>query len=209
MAEQLIARRGALKYLGMLTATAAGRGFLASWLPQAARADDIVHLHRPTASAEQSQSYVPQFFSAAEYETVDLLTEMIIPRDDKPGAHDAQVASYIDFIVWSAAEFEPQLQQQWTRGLKLLEQLSQQQFSRGFRNLTEPQRERLLTEISAPERDPEQTHPGFDVYRLLKAMTVEGFYTSKLGLLEALEYQGLTFLAEFPGCTHPEHQASS
>jgi hypothetical protein len=37
-------------------------------------------------------------------------------------------------------------------------------------------------------------------------MTVEGFYTSKSGLVDVLGYQGRKYLAEFPGCIHPEHQ---
>jgi len=37
-------------------------------------------------------------------------------------------------------------------------------------------------------------------------MTVEGFYTSEVGLIDVLEFQGNTYLSEFPGCTHPEHQ---
>jgi hypothetical protein len=35
---------------------------------------------------------------------------------------------------------------------------------------------------------------------------VEGFYTSRVGLVDVLGYKGLAFLSEFPGCTHPEHQ---
>jgi len=59
-----------------------------------------------------------------------------------------------------------------------------------------------------PERDrgAGPKHPGYAFYQLVKGMTVEGFYTSRIGLIDVLEYQGLTFLSEFPGCTHPEHQ---
>jgi hypothetical protein len=38
-------------------------------------------------------------------------------------------------------------------------------------------------------------------------MTIDGYYTSKIGIHQELEYQGNTALAEFEGCTHPEHQA--
>jgi hypothetical protein len=41
----------------------------------------------------------------------------------------------------------------------------------------------------------------------LKRMTIDGYYTSKIGIHEDLEYKGNTALSEFPGCTHPEHQA--
>lgn len=42
--------------------------------------------------------------------------------------------------------------------------------------------------------------------KLLKDLTVDGYYTSKEGLVEELGWHGNTFVAEFKGCTHPEHQ---
>jgi hypothetical protein len=36
-------------------------------------------------------------------------------------------------------------------------------------------------------------------------MTVRAFYTSRVGLIDVLEYQGIAYLTEFPACTHPEH----
>ena len=60
--------------------------------------------------------------------------------------------------------------------------------------------------MSLLEHNPKASHPGFAFYRLVMEMTVEGFYTSCVGVIDVLEYQGLTYLNEFPGCTHPEHQ---
>ncbi len=68
------------------------------------------------------------------------------------------------------------------------------------------EREDLLSEMSLPERDPRALHEGYAFFRLVKNMTVEGFYTSRIGLIEVLDYQGMNYLSEFPGCTHPEHQ---
>jgi hypothetical protein len=49
-------------------------------------------------------------------------------------------------------------------------------------------------------------HDGFAFFSTLKDMTVEGFYTSKIGLIDVLDYQGMNYMPDFPGCTHPEHQ---
>lgn len=208
MNYETIGRRKALKYFSLLAASAAGQEFLASWLP-AAEAPGAAHLHHAAAQTPDPSlaSSGPQFFSAPEFRTVEILTELIIPTDDQPGAKEAQVARYIDFVVFSAAEFEPQLQKDWIDGLALLEKLSSQKYGHAFRDLTAAQQEALLTEMSAPEHDPKATHEGFAFYRRVKEMTVEGFYTSKIGLVEVLGYIGRTYLAEFPGCTHPEHQS--
>jgi hypothetical protein len=43
--------------------------------------------------------------------------------------------------------------------------------------------------------------------KLLKDLTIDGYYTSKEGLTQELGWHGNTFLTEFKGCTHPEHQS--
>src|SRR5207249_5199930 len=106
-----------------------------------------------------------------EFETIGNLTEMIIPTDSEPGAKQARVADYIDFVVFSAREFEPGLQKQWTDGLSWLNQESVQRHGRPFREISPADRETLLTEMSSPERDHTAQHPGFAFYRLIKSMT--------------------------------------
>ena len=52
--------------------------------------------------------------------------------------------------------------------------------------------------LTAREQDP--------FFRSVKDMTVDAYYTSKEGLADELGWHGNTFLPEFKGCTHPEHQ---
>ena len=215
MTDGLNSRRTALKYLGMLVTTATGREFLAGWLPSA-RAEEMsgrprsgkapTHHHGAPAGPESAETYTPKFFSPEQFKAIESLTELIIPTDDQPGAREARVAEYIDFVVFSAAEFRPDLQKEWTTGLALLDQLSQQKHAQPFAKLALPEQENLLLEASLPERDPSARHPAYSFYRLAKGMTVGGFYTSKVGLIDVLGYQGRDFLPEFLGCTHPEHQ---
>jgi gluconate 2-dehydrogenase gamma chain len=212
MDEGRVSRRNALKYLGLLTASAAGREFLASWLPMKLVQGDehrapvtISGMHHEIQEPEPVATYAPQFFDADEFRTVEILAAMIIPTDDAPGANEAQVANYIDFVVFSAAEFEPLLQRKWIDGLAFLEHESQKQFSKSFREVDEADRIKLLTDMSAPERDPNAKHEGFAFFSVAKDMTVEGFYTSKIGLIDVLDYQGMNYMPGFPGCTHPEH----
>ncbi len=213
MADQLIDRRNALKYVSLLTATAAGREFLARWLPSTGelraapgpRETVAPHAAHSAPPSEQATPYTPQFFRPDEFRTVEMLTQMIIPTDDTPGAKEARVANYIDFVVFSSAEHLPGLQKRWTEGLSSLDQASRKSFGAAFKDISSAQREQLLTEMSLPERDPRASHAGYSFYQVVREMTVEGFYTSRVGLVDVLGFQGLAFLAEFPGCTHPEH----
>ncbi len=200
MSEQMIGRRETLKYLGMLAGTASGRDFLAAWLPSAAGS-------RVQAASEAPHTpYSPQFFKPEEFRTVEILTELIIPSDTTPGAKEAQVARFVDFIVFSAAEFRPEMQREWIDGLQQLDRLSRDKYARPFAEASPQDQEALLMEISLPERNPDAEHPAFAFYGLVKDMTVDGFYSSRVGLIDALGYKGLAVLSEFAGCTHPEHQ---
>jgi hypothetical protein len=42
-------------------------------------------------------------------------------------------------------------------------------------------------------------------FRLIKNLTADGYYTSRVGLLEELGYGGNKYLAAFPQCSVPEH----
>ncbi len=118
----------------MLAASAAGQEFLAAWLPAAegGHSAHALHAPRPNARSQRRCSFSPKFFSPEQYATVEILTELIIPTDDQPGAKEAQVARYIDFVVYSAAEHQPHLQEEWSEGLALLDKLSREKHGHDF-----------------------------------------------------------------------------
>jgi hypothetical protein len=91
------------------------------------------------------------------------------------------------------------MQTEWRRAMDWLH-------VQDFGSLAPGQQLALITSMSEPETDRTKKHDGFPVYRLIKEMTVRAFYTSRAGLVDALEYKGNAFLTEFPACTHPEHR---
>ena len=70
-----------------------------------------------------------------------------------------------------------------------------------------------LTDKDTPVRPasaaavPLETDPELPLrfFRLIKNLTADGYYTSRVGLIDELGYAGNTVLARFPGCTVPEH----
>src|SRR6267143_7194559 len=82
--------------------------------------------HQHSSASPDLASYKPRFFSAAEYETLDRLCEIIIPADEQsPGAQQAQVRFFIDVMVRHS---DPQNQQRWRAGLKAVEAAAQASF---------------------------------------------------------------------------------
>ncbi|MBV9611113.1 MAG: gluconate 2-dehydrogenase subunit 3 family protein [Acidobacteriaceae bacterium] len=178
-------------------AVAGGPEFFAAWL-EAAQHAHASHSSVPP-EPERWRSYQPKFFSAEEFHILDLFTAILIPADETPGAREAHVAPFIDFVVHAAAEYAPEMQQRWRNAIGWLK-------LQDFLRLTAPQQVALIEQMSQPEYDRAKTHPGFALYHLIKDMTVHAFYTSRVGLIDVLEYKGNAYLTEFPGCTHREHR---
>jgi hypothetical protein len=144
--------------------------------------------HRSTSEAKP---YTVQFFSPQEMTLLDRAMEVILPADDhSPGAHAAQTSLFADLIVSNSPD---DVKQDWRAGLRLL--------AAELENSTLTD---WLNKAAANEHNPQSALDLFFVK--LKQMTVEGYYTSRIGIDQDLQYQGNTYLKEFKGCTDVEHQ---
>jgi hypothetical protein len=165
--------------LGSIVARAAlaagGQEFFGAWLEAAPG-----HSHAPP-EPDRWTNYNPKFFALEEFRILDAFTAILIPTDETPGAREAHIAPFIDFVVNSAAEYAPEMQTEWRQAMSWLR-------AQNFANIEQIDRD------NSPS------------YRLIKEMTVRAFYTSRAGLIDDLEYKGNAYLTEFPACTHPEHK---
>jgi glucoside 3-dehydrogenase (cytochrome c) hitch-hiker subunit len=185
-----VSRRSALKALGT------GVAAFVVWPELSAEAAEAF------AQAQKSQA-APKlvFLSPDQYATVDALAEAIIPADEhSPGARAARVADYMDLLLKEATS---ETQKNWTEGLAEVDRVSAERYKSPFAKLTAAQQNELLTEISKNEENPQTTLEKF--FKATKDATIRGYYTSEIGIQQELEYKGNVFLAEFVGCTHPEH----
>lgn len=162
---------------------------------------------RGLVSIAQAQTaaddYKAAFFSKNEMAALDRLTEILIPTDDhSPGASAALVNRYIDVMV---ADGPDAGKSAWKDGLKAVHKESKSGFGKPFHKLAADEQEQIVAKMARNEGAPTTDLERF--FGPLKRMTIDGYYTSKIGIHDDLQYQGNTALAEFPGCTHPEHQA--
>jgi len=77
-------------------------------------------------------------------------------------------------------------------GLRLLE-------NAGFGDKSEAEQIELLAAFSGA------TDPRGAFFQKLKEMTIDGYYSTEIGLVQELGYQGNDYLREFPGCQDQEH----
>jgi len=155
--------------------------------------------------ARQSRpaQYTPQFFNTHEYAALDRLAELVLPSDGSPGAKEAGVSEFIDFIVWS----DSSLQYRFRYGLAWLDAHASNSHGKLFLDLGADQQTGILEHLAYKDRYRPGEEDGRAFFSLAREYTLMGFYTSKVGL-EQLDFPGLKFYSESPGCPHeddPEH----
>jgi hypothetical protein len=154
------------------------------------------------ASGEKKTPYKAKFFNAGQMALITTVSELIIPTDShSPGAREAEVPQFIDLMI---SESSAETKKLWTDGLAAIDKLSREKNQVEFNKATNEQQVALLTEISKNEMKPVTLEERF--FKEIKNRTIDGYYTSKIGITQELKYKGNTYLKEFKGCTHPEHQ---
>ena len=192
-------RRDALKAIVIGSATAGvgeARGILRTVHPP----DHAVHASE--ASSTTPTAFSPKYFSKHEFAVISRLADLIIPRDTTPGALDARVPEYIDLQVSKM----PDVQTQISGGVQWLGRYCSEQFGTDFLECSPAQQTQVLDKLADGKRVPPGLEQARSFFILVRSLTCDGFYSSKLGFQE-LGYKGNTFVREWHGCTHPEHGA--
>ena len=156
---------------------------------------------------------VPSFFTRAEFAVISRLADLIIPATSTPGALGAGVPMYIDGVVAR----NPAAQRTIRAGLVSFNSSCRARHGKDFTALPEATQIAVLTPLcEAADQEPEapagsgrrargkSQDPSVALFKAIKSMTADGYYTSKEGLMDELGYQGNAVRAEFPVCTH-EH----
>jgi hypothetical protein len=162
------------------------------------------HAHAVVASAQSAGTWAPRVLNDHQLSTVATLSELIIPQTDTPGAKAALVDRFIDSVLQEAA---PEDRGRFVRGLAWIDARSTALFRSDFISATAAQQVDLLTRLSADNN--REQRDGVAFFNAIKSMTIAGYYTSEIGLSQELGDQGPVVLAQFAGCTHPEHQPAS
>jgi hypothetical protein len=196
MAGQSLERRDVLEILSLAAVASRFKGF-SRWR------FICEHDDQADGGSPAPASYTPQFFTPEEYQTLEGLTALIIPSDGTPGAREAGVSEFVDFMVAN----DPSIQYEFRYGLTWLDAQGLKLNNQAFRALDFKKQAAILKRLAYREQYRSGDEDGRKFFRLLRRYTVMGFYTSRIGL-QHLDYPGLKFYSASPPCTHkddPEH----
>ncbi len=182
-----MSRREAVHVLAVAPVAAAFR-----WAPESVREASAL----ARQALENRAPYEPKNFTAREWETVRLLVDLVIPKDERSGsATDAGVPEFMDFMLGD----DPDLQTPLRGGLAWLDHECDDRYGKTFVTCTDAERTALLDDIAWPKKAKREHAAGVACFNSFRDLTASGFFSSKLGVQD-LRYIGNTFVAEWKGC---------
>jgi len=213
MAGQGPSRRQLLQAIACASLASTAHDF-SRWAYAFAEPDPQHPHHAATSHTATKAAFKPRFFSPAEYKTIGVLAELIIPRTssntvlaghhsisatshktavrpEDAGAADAGVDEFIDFMVAENVALQPNFR----NGLVWLDQASGS--AQHFTSLPPADQKDLLERLAYKSKFRADEKIGQNFFALMRKYTVMGFYTSRIGI-ESLDYPGLRFYAASP-----------
>ena len=161
-------RREAVKALALLP-------FAFSWDLSAAQ------MERAANAFAAQAPYVPKFFTRSEWQTVRMLVDYVIPRDEKSGsATDAKVPEYMDWLL-NDKEASADSKVAMRGGLAWLDLQASERFGKTFATATDSQRRQILDDIAWPKKAKPEHSQGVAFFTRFRDLTASGFFSSEMG----------------------------
>jgi hypothetical protein len=159
---------------------------------------------RGAHAAVAAQDWTPRVLTAWQNEAVVVLTELIIPETDTPGAKTASVNRFVDQVL---REAPPEGRDAFFQGLSWMDARSKVMFGRDLLSASPAEQAALLARVSDDANQDAADRLGREFFQALKSMTISGYYSTEIGLQQELGDDGQLFHLEFGGCDHTEHSS--
>ena len=186
-------RRDALKVLGVAPLA----GALDWSRPSIDRATEFVaRLHEEPADAAD---YTPKFFTPHEWRTVRVLSDIVIPKDERSGsATDAKAPEFIDFMLMDKETSEGS-RVSMRGGLAWLDTEMRKRYGTDFLSSSQPNRRAVLDDIAFPKKANAEFRRGSQWFDRFRNNVGAAFFSSAMGWKD-LQYMGNVFNPGWNGC---------
>ncbi|MFB9863485.1 gluconate 2-dehydrogenase subunit 3 family protein [Rufibacter immobilis] len=151
-------------------------------------------------SCTSSTARVNKLFDQDQVAFLDEVGETILPATSTPGAKAAKIGTFMATMVQDC--YKPEDQKVFLKGISQLDEACQKKFNKKFMEAAPRERTALLTQLDAEQKqhqkNKEKDAPNH-YFRMMKELTMLGFFTSEVGATQALRY--LSVPGRFDGCT--------
>ena len=132
---------------------------------------------------------VNDLFNSDDVALMDEIAETIIPETNTPGAKAANAGAFMALMVKDC--YKPEHQQIFTAGLKTINDLAQKQYQSSFMDLDAVKKKTMLSALDVEQKEytkDEANKENPHYFRMLKELTLLGFFTSEVGGTQVLKY---------------------
>lgn len=160
--------------------------------------------------AQPKSGYTLRTLNPHQNATLVIITDLIIPETDTPGAKAVRVNEFIDLILTEWAHEDER--RRFMAGFAEVDKLSNALFAKDFVDVTPVQQHAVVTELDqrlAVERENERNSPyvrrrrynqlSDSFFASVKYMTLYGYYTSEIGFTKELGKEIIP--GAYHGCT--------
>jgi hypothetical protein len=169
-------RRDSLKGLSVVAAHALFPSMLAEAADAAARLEAT------------GEAWVPRWIRPERAGMLEALVDTILPATETPGARQARVQVFVDLALRDC--YTPPEQRLFVAGLDALAEQCRARHGRPFEDCSAEERHALVAPLDAASYAPD-TGPRGSFVRILKDLTLVGFFTSRIGATQALAYEAV------------------
>ncbi|MES2331535.1 MAG: gluconate 2-dehydrogenase subunit 3 family protein [Bacteroidota bacterium] len=138
-------------------------------------------------------------FSATDIAYLDEVAETILPATKTPGAKAAKVGEFMTVIVKDC--YEDKDQKVFLDGMDKLNEASKKKNSKTFMDSSPEQRHDLLVALDTEAKEYQKNKTKDDpthYFRMMKELTLWGYFTSEVGAKQALRYVAVP--GKYEGC---------
>ena len=128
-------------------------------------------------------------FSESQVAYMNEIADTILPTTSSPGAKAANVGHFMSVMVLDC--YTEKDQKIFLDGLKKIDELSEKQYNTSFVKAEPKQRTELLTVLDKEQKEYQDKKAKDDpshYFRMMKELTLLGYFTSKEGATQALRY---------------------
>lgn len=140
-----------------------------------------------------------KLFSADDVLLLDEIGETIIPATDTPGAKAAKIGAFISQQVSDC--YDDRHQKIFTQGLVTLDKQCKEKMGKTFMDNDAAKRLEFLNGLDAEQKAYSKEEKNKDnphYFRLMKELTLFGYFTSEIGAKQALRY--IEVPGRYEGC---------
>lgn len=145
---------------------------------------DAQHVHESVAQQKTAAKgpYKPKGLNAHEYATLQKLSDLIIPAEEKsPGALAAGAADFIDFLCNASSE----MRDIYTGGLMWIDEAMKDRYNgKRFVDASSEQQTGLLDLIAWRKNASPELNPGIEFFAFCRRMVADAYYSSPIGYKE-------------------------